>query len=87
MHKYFKPNCCFKWIKWSKWIKSAVALSLMLITGCSSHNDETKLEADMVILTQKMQALNAELMALKAKQIKERQLKIQQSKLGAANQS
>jgi outer membrane murein-binding lipoprotein Lpp len=67
MHKYIKQ------------INSVVALSLMLITGCATHND-AKLETDMVILTQKMQALNAELITLKAKQAKEQQDKLHLAK-------
>lgn len=57
-----------------KRFNSAAILSLLLVTGCASHSD-AKLEADMVVLTQKMQALNAELIALKAKQVKEQQAK------------
>jgi len=53
---------------------------MLLVTGCASHADDAKLKADMVILTQKMQALNTELIALKAKQAKEQQLKTQQLK-------
>lgn len=63
-----------------KRFNSAAILSLLLVTGCASHADDAKLQADMVILTQKMQALNAELIALKAKQAKEQQLKDQQMK-------
>lgn len=60
--------------------RNSLILSMLLLTGCSSHADDAKLQADMVILTQKMQTLNAELMALKAKQAKEQQLKTQQLK-------
>ena len=60
--------------------RNSLILSLLLLTGCASHADDAKLQADMVILTQKMQALNAELIALKAKQAKEQQLKDQQLK-------
>lgn len=63
-----------------KRFNSAAILSLLLVTGCASHADDAKLQADMVILTQKMQALNAELIALKVKQAKEQQLKDQQMK-------
>lgn len=59
---------------------NCLILSLLLLTGCASHADDAKLQADMVILTQKMQALNAELIALKVKQAKEQQLKDQQMK-------
>ena len=59
---------------------NCLILSLLLVTGCASHADDAKLQADMVILTQKMQALNAELIALKVKQAKEQQLKDQQMK-------
>ena len=68
MQKYLKRN------------NSAAIFSLLLVTGCASHADDAKLQADMVILTQKMQALNTELIALKAKQAKEQQLKDQQLK-------
>lgn len=68
MQKYLKRN------------NSAAIFSLLLVTGCASHADDAKLQADMVILTQKMQALNAELIALKVKQAKEQQLKDQQMK-------
>ena len=61
-------------------LHNSLLLSLLLLTGCASHEDDAKLQADMVILTQKMQALNTELIALKAKQTKEQQLKDQQSK-------
>ena len=61
-------------------LRNSLILSLLLLTGCASHADDAKLQADMVILTQKMQALNAELIALKAKQAKEQQLKTQQLK-------
>lgn len=47
------------------------------ITGCASQHDEAKLQSDMVILTQKMQVLTAELKALREKQQKEQQLKVQ----------
>jgi len=60
--------------------RNSLILSVLLLTGCASHADDAKLQADMVILTQKMQALNTELIALKAKQAKEQQLKDQQSK-------
>nr|WP_321269239.1 hypothetical protein [uncultured Tolumonas sp.] len=60
--------------------RNSLILSLLLLTGCASHADDAKLQADMVILTQKMQALNAELIALKAKQAKEQQLKDQSLK-------
>lgn len=66
MQKYLKLN------------NSAAIFSLLLVTGCASHSDDAKLEADMVVLTQKMQALNAELITLKAKQAKEQQLKEEQ---------
>jgi outer membrane murein-binding lipoprotein Lpp len=69
MQKYLKRN------------NSAAIFSLLLVTGCASHADDAKLQADMVILTQKMQALNTELIALKAKQAKEQQLKDQQSQI------
>jgi uncharacterized protein YaiL (DUF2058 family) len=46
-------------------------------TGCASQHDEAKLQSDMVILTQKMQVLTAELKALREKQQKEQQLKVQ----------
>ena len=62
-------------------LRNSLILSLLLLTGCASHADDAKLQADMVILTQKMQALNAELIALKAKQAKEQQLKDQQSQI------
>ena len=61
-------------------LRNNLIFSLLLLTGCASHADDAKLQADMVILTQKMQALNAELIALKAKQAKEQQLKDQQLK-------
>lgn len=61
-------------------LRNSLILSMLLLTGCASHADDAKLQADMVILTQKMQALNAELIALKAKQAKEQQLKTQQLK-------
>lgn len=61
-------------------LRNSLILSLLLLTGCASHADDAKLQADMVILTQKMQALNTELIALKAKQAKEQQLKAQQLK-------
>nr|WP_321239793.1 hypothetical protein [uncultured Tolumonas sp.] len=60
--------------------RNNLILSLLLLTGCASHADDAKLQADMVILTQKMQALNTELIALKAKQAKEQQLSDQQTK-------
>ncbi len=60
--------------------RNSLILGMLLLTGCASHADDAKLQADMVILTQKMQALNAELIALKAKQAKEQQLKDQQLK-------
>ena len=60
--------------------RNSLILSMLLVTGCASHADDAKLQADMVILTQKMQALNTELIALKAKQAKEQQLKTQQLK-------
>ena len=60
--------------------RNSLILSLLLLTGCASHADDAKLQADMVILTQKMKALNTELIALKAKQAKEQQLKAQQLK-------
>lgn len=60
--------------------RNSLILSMLLLTGCASHADDAKLQADMVILTQKMQALNTELIALKARQAKEQQLKDQQSK-------
>jgi len=66
--------------KYLKQINSAAIFSLLLVTGCASHADDAKLQADMVILTQKMQALNTELIALKTKQAKEQQLKDQQLK-------
>ena len=61
--------------------RNSLILSVLLLTGCASHADDAKLQADMVILTQKMQALNTELIALKAKQAKEQQLKDQQSQI------
>lgn len=64
--------------KYLKRINRAAIFSLLLVTGCASHSDDAKLQADMVILTQKMQALNAELIVLKARQAKEPQLKDQQ---------
>lgn len=67
--------------KYLKRINRAAIFSLLLVTGCASHSDDAKLQADMVILTQKMQALNAELIVLKARQIKEQQLKDQQLKV------
>lgn len=66
--------------KYLKRINRAAIFSLLLVTGCASHRDDAKLQADMVILTQKMQALNAELIVLKARQAKEPQLKDQQLK-------
>jgi uncharacterized protein YcfL len=66
--------------KYLKRINRAAIFSLLLVTGCASHSDDAKLQADMVILTQKMQALNAELIVLKARQAKEPQLKDQQLK-------
>ena len=60
--------------------RNSLILSMLLLTGCASHSDDAKLQADMLILTQKMQALNTELIALKAKQAKELQLKDQQLK-------
>ena len=66
--------------KYLKRINRAAIFSLLLVTGCASHSDDAKLQADMVILTQKMQALNAELIVLKARQAKEPQLKDQQMK-------
>jgi len=74
-------------------LRNSMMFSLMLLTGCASHSNDAKLEADMVILTQKMQALNAELIVLKAKQTKEQQLKTEQQaknkqgKLNSTNQS
>jgi len=67
--------------KYLKRINRAAIFSLLLVTGCASHSDDAKSQADMVILTQKMQALNAELIVLKARQIKEQQLKDQQLKV------
>ena len=66
--------------KYLKRINRAAIFSLLLVTGCASHSDDAKLQADMVILTQKMQALNTELIVLKARQAKEPQLKDQQLK-------
>ena len=66
--------------KYLKRINRAAIFSLLLVTGCASLSDDAKLQADMVILTQKMQALNAELIVLKARQAKEPQLKDQQLK-------
>ena len=66
--------------KYLKRINRAAIFSLLLVTGCASHSDDAKLQADMVILTQKMQALNAELIVLKAREAKEPQLNDQQLK-------
>jgi outer membrane murein-binding lipoprotein Lpp len=58
-------------------------LGMLLLTGCASHADDAKLQADMVILTQKMQALNTELIELKARQAKQQKLnaELQRAKL------
>lgn len=62
--------------------KSARSIILLMVlfamTGCASQRDETKLRTDMVILTQKIQALTVELKMLKEKQLQEQQLKAQQ---------
>ncbi len=60
--------------------RSAImSAAILLFTGCASSSpaDEARLNAEMVVLTQKIDALTVELKALKTKQAKE-QLKTQQ---------
>lgn len=51
----------------------SVPLLSALMTGCASHANDDKLDTDVLLLTQKMNALTVELKALKAKQQQEQQ--------------
>lgn len=63
---------------YSRYIRAIILMATFFsATGCASQHDEAKLQSDMVILTQKMQVLTAELKALREKQQKEQQLKVQ----------
>ncbi len=63
---------------YSRYIRAIILMATFFsATGCASQHDEAKLQSDMVILTQKMQVLTAELKALKEKQQKEQQFKVQ----------
>lgn len=65
-------------MSYSRCVRSIILMATFFsATGCASQHDEAKLQSDMVILTQKMQVLTAELKALKEKQQKEQQLKVQ----------
>ncbi|MBB6055531.1 hypothetical protein [Tolumonas osonensis] len=66
-------------MSYSKPTRYLVLLTVLFVaTGCASQSNEAKLQSDLVILTQKMQALTVELKVLKEKQLKEQQLKAQQ---------
>ena len=65
-------------MSYSRCVRSIILMATFFsATGCASQHDEAKLQSDMVILTQKMQVLTAELKALRDKQQKEQQLKVQ----------
>ncbi|TXH65792.1 MAG: hypothetical protein E6Q86_00615 [Tolumonas sp.] len=65
-------------MSYSRCVRSIILMATFFsATGCASQHDEAKLQSDMVILTQKMQVLTAELKALREKQQKEQQLKVQ----------
>ena len=65
-------------MSYSRCVRSIILMATFYsATGCASQHDEAKLQSDMVILTQKMQVLTAELKALREKQQKEQQLKVQ----------
>ena len=65
-------------MSYSRCVRSIILMATFFsATGCASQHDEAKLQSDMVILTQRMQVLTAELKALREKQQKEQQLKVQ----------
>ncbi len=65
-------------MSYSRCVRSIILMATFFsATGCASQHDEAKLQSDMVILTQKMQVLTAALKALREKQQKEQQLKVQ----------
>ena len=65
-------------MSYSRCVRSIILMATFFsATGCASQHDEAKLQSVMVILTQKMQVLTAELKALREKQQKEQQLKVQ----------
>ncbi len=75
-------------MSYNKFFRGMMVMAMLFAaTGCASQHDEAKLQSDMMILTQKMQALTAELKTLKEKQLKEKQLKAQQQMKAAKLQA